>query len=117
MDSPGPACQAEGPLVSPTATVTATTAAANSLRQPSTANYSRTFDLTWASATPEKRTVGKFDPSPTTGLMAPHNHARPQTAEQPGQAATIPDTVYSSIQGLILDVMKILCSNKNPAQT
>ena len=35
--------EAEGRRVSPTATVTATPAAANGLRQPSTTNYSRTM--------------------------------------------------------------------------
>jgi len=52
--------------VSPTATVTATTAVVSALTQPSTANYSRTFDLTWASATPEKRKVGGSTPPLTT---------------------------------------------------
>ena len=33
-------------------------AAVSALAQPWTASYSRTFDLSWASATPEKRTVG-----------------------------------------------------------
>jgi hypothetical protein len=46
-----PASEAGGRAVSLTATVTATTTVASSLRQPSTANYSRTFDLTRASAT------------------------------------------------------------------
>jgi hypothetical protein len=40
-----------------TATLTATTAAANALRPPSTSSYSRTSYLSWASVTPEKRKV------------------------------------------------------------
>ena len=40
---PTPACEAEGPLVSLTATMTATTAAINGQRQPRTASYSCTF--------------------------------------------------------------------------
>ena len=54
-----PACEAGGRLVSPTATVTATTAAVSALTQPQTAGYSRTSSLGWASATPEKRTVAQ----------------------------------------------------------
>jgi len=45
-------------IVGLTATVTATTAAATALTQPWTAKYSRSSDLSWASARPEKRTVG-----------------------------------------------------------
>jgi hypothetical protein len=43
-----------------TATVTATTAAASAPTQPSTATYSHTFGLSWASAPAEKRTVRAF---------------------------------------------------------
>jgi len=58
------------PAGSLTATMTATLATANGLRQSSTANYSRTFYLTWASAPPEKQKVDSSILSLTTGLTS-----------------------------------------------
>jgi hypothetical protein len=55
-----PAYEAEGPLISLTATVTTPTAATSALTQPLTATYFQHIHPEWASATPEKRMVGSL---------------------------------------------------------